>query len=135
MAEAFLQKHGGDRFSVYSAGLHPTGIHPFTRLVTSEVGLPLDGQHAKPVGEFLGKLNVHHLIIVCERTERECPKLFLGALRRRSWPFLDPATVEGPPERQLAAFREVRDDIERRVLEWPNESDDAARSLPGIRRP
>lgn len=125
MAEAFLRKHGGDRFAVYSAGLHPTDIHPFTRLVMSEAGLPLDGYRAKSVGEFLGKLNVHHLVIVCERTERECPKLFLGALRQHSWPFPDPAAVEGPPERQIAAFRKVRDDIERRVLEWLGDPDAA----------
>jgi len=125
MAEAFLRKYGGDRFVVYSAGLYPTEIHPFTHRVMTEVGLPLDGHHAKSVGDFLGKLTVHHVIIVCERTERECPKLFPGALRRYFWPFPDPASAEGKPERQLVAFREVRDDIERRVLEWLREPDSA----------
>ena len=125
MAEAFLRKHGGDRFTVYSAGLHPTDIHPFTRLVMAEAGLPLEGHCAKSVGDFLGKLSVHHLVIVCERTERECPKLFLGALRQHFWPFPDPGAVEGPPERQLAAFRQVRDDIERRVIEWLGDPDAA----------
>ena len=123
MAEAFLRKHGGDRFTVQSAGLHATEIHPLTHQVMAEVGLPLEGQHAKLVRDFLGKLAVHHLIIVCERTESECPKLFLGALRRHFWPFPDPASVEGDPGRQLAAFREVRDDIHRRVLEWLREED------------
>jgi arsenate reductase len=126
MAEAFLRKHGGGRFVVYSAGLHPTEIHPSTRQVMAEVGLTLEGQHAKPVRDFLGKLAVHHLVIVCERTERECPKLFLGALRRHFWPFPDPAAIEGVPERQLAAFREVRDGIERRVLEWLRNPDTTA---------
>jgi arsenate reductase (thioredoxin) len=123
MTEAFLRKHGGDRFTVHSAGLHATEIHPLTRRVMAEVGLPLEGQHAKPVRDFLGKLAVHHLIIVCERTERECPKAFLGAMQRHFWPFPDPATVEGDPEKQLTAFREVRDDIERRVREWIREEE------------
>lgn len=101
MAEAFLRRHGGDSFDVHSAGLEPTEIHPFTRRVMVEVGLPLAGHHAKSVRGFLGKLAVHHLIIVCERTERECPKLFLGALRRHFWPFVDPAAIEGDPDIQL----------------------------------
>lgn len=125
MAEAFLRKHGGSRFTVNSAGLHPTEIHPLTHHVMDEVGLSLEGQQAKPVRGFLGKLAVHHLIIVCERTERECPKLFLGALRRHFWPFPDPAAIEGERERQLRAFREVRDRIEHRVLEWLRDPDAA----------
>ena len=72
---------------------------------------------------FLGKLAVHHLIIVCEQTERECPKLFLGALRRHFWPFPDPAAVEGGPDEQLASFRMVRDAFQRRVLEWLREEE------------
>lgn len=122
MAEAFLRKHGGDRFTVYSAGLHATRIHPLTYRVMAEVGLPLEGHQAKPVDSFLGRLTVHHLIIVCEQIERECPKLFPGALRRHFWPFPDPVAIE-EPAKQLAAFRTVRDDIEQRVLEWLHDSD------------
>jgi arsenate reductase len=134
MAEAFLRKHGGSQFVVYSAGLYPTEIHPYTRQVMAEVGLPLEGQRAKPVRDFLGKLPVHHLIIVCERTQRECPKLFLGAMRRHFWPFPDPSAIEGEPERQLGAFREVRDGIERRVLEWLRDPDAAADGVSAARR-
>jgi arsenate reductase (thioredoxin) len=119
MAEAFLRRHGGDRFAIHSAGVHPTEIHPLTRRVTVEVGLPLDGHYPKPA------------------RERECPKLLLGALRRHFRPFPDPTTVEGGPERQLAAFRTVRDDIQHRVLEWLREPDgpgafaDGEQSSPG----
>ncbi len=134
MAEAFLRKHGGDRFVVHSAGLHPTDIHPFTHRTMAEVGLYLEGEHAKSVGDFLGKLIVHHVIIVRERTEPECPKLFPGAIRRHFWPFPDPASVEGEPERRLAAFRTVRDDIERRVLEWLSDTD-VAEGPPAVEGP
>jgi arsenate reductase len=123
MAEAFLRKYGGGRFAVHSAGLQSTDIHPSTRQVMAEVGLDLEGQRAKPVRDFLGKLTAYHLIIVCERTERECPKLFPGAPRRHFWPFPDPATVKGKPEAQLTTFREVRDSIERRVLDWLRDPD------------
>lgn len=118
MTEAFLRKLDGDRFRIFSAGLVASEIHPLTHRVMEEVGIPLTGQHSKSTREFLGKLAVHHLIIVCERTERECPKLFLGAARRHSWPFPDPVVVEGSTNVKLVAFREVRDAIRRRAVDW-----------------
>jgi arsenate reductase len=38
MAEAFLRRHGGDRFETASAGFEPSEIHPMTRQVMEEVG-------------------------------------------------------------------------------------------------
>src|SRR5215471_15922587 len=123
MAEAFLRKHGGSQFAVYSAGVRSSEIHPFTRKVMAEVGLSLEDQHAKTVRTFLGRLAVHHVIIVGDRSDQECPKLFPGAMRRHFWPIPDPASIEGEPDSQLRAFREARDGIERRVLDWLREPD------------
>jgi arsenate reductase len=84
----------------------------------AEVDAPLDGPRSKGAREYLGKLSVNHLVIVCARTERECPKLFPGALHRHFWPFPDPAVAEGSLETRLAVFRDVRDQIERRIVAW-----------------
>jgi arsenate reductase len=121
MAEAFLRKHAGDRFEIHSAGLDTAPIHPLAHRVMEEVSVPLEGHRPKSVREFLGKMTVHHLVVVCEQTERECPRLFPGALRRHFWPFPDPAASERPEEEKLAAFRDVRDGIEKRILEWIDE--------------
>jgi arsenate reductase (thioredoxin) len=51
MAEAFLRRHGGDRFTIHSAGLHPAAIHPLAHRVMAEVGSPLEEHYAKSVGE------------------------------------------------------------------------------------
>jgi arsenate reductase len=118
MAEAPFRKHCGTRFDVYSAGLEASEIHPLAARVMEEIGLPLTEQRSKDARGYLGRMAVHHLIVVCARTERECPKLFPGALRQYSWPFPDPVAVEGALDARLAAFREVRDGIERRILEW-----------------
>jgi len=128
MAEAFLRKHGGDRFRVHSAGMEATRIHPLAARVMEEVGVSLEGQRSKGVRDYLGKLTVHDLIVVCARTERECPKLFPGALNHHFWPFPDPASVDDSLDVKLSAFREVRDLIERRVIEWlDGTGDDPAR--------
>jgi len=120
MAEAFLRAYGSDHFEAYSAGLEPHEINPLTRVVMAERGFDLDGQHAKGLSEFLGKVHFGYLITVCSRAEAECPT-FPGMGIREFWPFEDPAAFEGTDEERLAKFREVRDAIEARVQEWIEE--------------
>ena len=97
MAEAFLRRTVGNQYEIVSAGLHPKPIHPLTLEVMKEIGLDLEaeGHHPKPVKEFLGKLSVKYLIVVCAEAEAECPRLFPGAVNKLYWPFCDPA--ETPP--------------------------------------
>lgn len=118
MAEAFLRQAAGDRFDVYSAGLEPKGINPFTRAVMKEVGLDLNGQWSKDVTEYLGRVNFGYLITVCDHAEKNCPTTFLGIAHREHWSFEDPAAFHGTEEETLAKFREVRDQIEQRIRSW-----------------
>ena len=119
MAEAFLRHHGGDRFEAHSAGTVPLPIHPMTQLVMKEVGIDLEGQQAKGVDAYLGKLSVSHLVIVCEQAEQQCPRIWPGALQREFWPFSDPAAAND--EEQLEAFRSARDAIEQKIIDWTEE--------------
>jgi len=123
MAEAFLKKYAGDRFEIYSAGFEPQDIHPLTRQVMAEVGLDLQGQYAKSVEDFLGRMTFRYLIVVCQKAEERCPRIFPGVLQRLYWPFEDPAAFEGPEAEKLAKFRQVRDQIEARIKLWLQELD------------
>ncbi len=135
MAEAFLRKYAGDQFNVYSAGLEPTEIHPMTRQVMAEAGLSLEGQSAKGVQTYLGKLLVSHLIIVCEEANSKCPYSWPGVYERLFWPFEDPDTAQGSHEERLERFRQVRDQIEQRVKAWLEEvrQQDSRQELAGQR--
>ena len=62
------------------------------------------------------------VVTVCD-SANECPKLFPGAMHQYSWPFPDPVAVDGTLDTRLAAFREVRDGIERRILAWLRDPD------------
>ncbi len=123
MAEAFLRRYGGDHFNAYSAGLEPTEIDPMTREVMREVGIDLEGQYAKGVKTYLGRLMVNHLIIVCEAAGRNCPRTWPGLEieERLLWPFDDPAEAQGSREEKLQAFRRIRDQVERQVKSWVEE--------------
>jgi arsenate reductase len=121
MAEAFLRHYADDRFDVYSAGLEPKGIHPFTVRVMDEMGISLAGQSSKDVREYMGKVHFGYLITVCANAEERCPTTFPGVGQRLHWAFDDPAAVEGTDEEKLAKFHEVRDQIDRRIREWLKE--------------
>lgn len=118
MAEAFLRELGGDRFEVHSAGLEPREINPFAIQVMEEIGISIKGQKPKSLSEFLGKVPVRFAVIVCERAEQQCPKLWPFGASVLSWPFEDPAAVEGGNESRLEKFREIRDQIEKRIRKW-----------------
>ncbi len=121
MAEAFLREFAGDRFEVFSAGTEPREINPLVRKVMAEVGLDLGSQRSKSVTEYLGKMTVGYLIIVCEKIEENCPITFPGFVYRMFWPFEDPVAFVGADEEKLAKFREVRDKIADRIKLWLRE--------------
>jgi arsenate reductase len=116
MAQAFLEHHGGDRFEVRSAGLEPGLIHPLTVRVFGEAGLPTAHLSPKGTTSFL-KEHFTHVITVCDRAEQRCP-IFPFAFQQASWPFEDPAAVEGSEEEQLHVFHQVRDEIDGQVKRW-----------------
>ncbi len=117
MAEAFLRKHAGDQFEVYSGGMEPKPIHPLTIRVMEEAGIDMSGQYSKPLAQFMGRVHFGYLITVCTDAEDKCP-IFPGMGIRLHWPFEDPAAFQGTEEEKLAKFRQTRDQIEKKVLAW-----------------
>lgn len=130
MAEAWLRKYAGDQFEVLSAGTDPKGINPLTIEAMNEVGISLDGHRSKSLGEYLGKITVNHVIVVCSGADQECPRVWPFALNRHFWPFDDPAAATGTHEEQLASFRRVRDQIEARIKNWLSEGREASQPQP-----
>jgi len=63
------------------------------------------------------RLHFGYLATVCQRAQEECP-VFPFVHERLSWPFEDPAKVEGSEEVRLEAFRRVRDAIDERIRLW-----------------
>ena len=117
MAEAILRKRAGNYFEVYSAGLEPKGLNPYTLRVLDEIGADTAPLRSKALSSFIGKQHFGYLITVCSKAEDKCP-IFPGMGMRLHWPFDDPATFQGSEEETLAVFREVRDQIDATIREW-----------------
>jgi arsenate reductase len=118
MAEALLRNEAGDRFDIHSGGMTPHEVHPFTLRVLDEVGADTSLLYSKDLGSFLGKVSIHHAIIVSEAANEDCPRIHPFAHQQLYWPFPDPVAAEGTEEERLAVFREVRDAIGRRIQRW-----------------
>jgi arsenate reductase len=109
MAEALLGRTGGDRVRVFSAGTHPSAVHPLTVRVLAELGIDWSGARSKPMSAFLDQ-PFDVVVTVCDDAREACP-VFPGGGRRVHRAFADPALVAGPEAARLAAFRTVRDEI------------------------
>ena len=128
MAEGFLRKYKGGRFSVASAGTEPKSeVHPLAVRAMKEIAIDISGQRPKNSRDFLGKATVRHVLIVCDNANRSCPALWPGAFSRTFMPFDDPAAAVGTEEQRLAVFRRVRDEIDAAMSKWDPEADKAAR--------
>ena len=121
MAEALLRHHAGDRFEVCSAGLEPTAIHPLTLRVLEELGIATSELRAEGLETYMAKMSVQYAIVVCERTQAQCPRLYPFARETLYWPFEDPAAFAGTPTQTLGKFREVRDQVDERLQSWLHE--------------
>ena len=126
LGEALLRHKAGDRFEVYSAGLEPKGVNPYTLRVLDELGIDAHTQTSKPLSDYLGRVHFGYVITVCADADAKCPAVFPGMGQRLRWPFDDPAAVGGSDEAKLAAFRAIRDQIAARIDIWLSELDEAA---------
>jgi arsenate reductase len=114
MAEGLVNHYMGKKWKAYSAGTQPTGtVHPLAVKVMAELGIDISRHRSKFADEFLKK-RLDLVVTVCDSAAEECP-VWLGRGRTEHISFPDPARASGTEDEMLAVFREVRDDIHRRV--------------------
>ena len=109
MAEGLLRHDAGDRFEVFSAGTRPSHVRPEAIAVMRELGIDISGHRSKSVDEF-SRHQFDYVLTVCDNAKESCP-IFPGHAVTIHRNFEDPAALEGPEEKRLAAFRRVRDEM------------------------
>ena len=55
MAEGLLRNMAGDLFEVFSAGSHPSRLHPASIIVMAELGIDISNHSADSIDEYLDK--------------------------------------------------------------------------------
>ena len=106
IAEAFALTHGGDTIEAFSAGSRPSGVvNPKAIETMREIGYDLSAHRSKSLDEVPMETFDFVATMGCGD---ECP--LIRARQREDWSIPDPKNM--PPEE----FRQVRDEIEHRVL-------------------
>lgn len=116
MAEGFARGLGRDAWEVWSAGLEPKGVNPLAVKAMAEVGIDISGQTSDLLDPDLMS-RMDYIITLCGDAEEHCP-VTPPNVHRAHWPLPDPARAKGTPEQVVATFRQVRDEIRRRVEEF-----------------
>ena len=122
MAEAFLKKHGKNRFEVESAGLEPGSLNPLAVDAMKEIGIDISKNKPRSVFDLFkeGKLYTY-VITVCDQSKAEQCPVFPGLVERIHWEFDDPSGFSGTYEEKLQKTRGVRDKIKHQILQWLKE--------------
>ena len=115
MAEGLLRALRGDRYEAYSAGTEPMSVHPAAITAMAEIGIDIRLHRAKGV-ETLDGIEFDEVVTVCDRARESCP-VVLGGGKKRHQSFSDPSTAKGDEGEVLAAFRRVRDEIKKWILD------------------
>jgi arsenate reductase len=115
MAEGLLRHYYSDKFEAFSAGARATFVHPVAIRVMREIGIDISKQRSKSVAEFTdGRFD--DVITLCGNDPGGvCVSFFGEAGRTEDWGLPDPAVVKGSEEDIIAVFRQVRDDIKKKV--------------------
>jgi arsenate reductase len=117
MAEGIARSIASAGLRIWSAGSSPSRVRPEAIAVLREIGIDISHHRSKAVAEIPAS-EVDTVITLC--AEEVCP-VYLGGARRIHWGLPDPAAVLGSDERRLAAFREIRDELRRRIAAFLDE--------------
>jgi len=119
MAEAFLNKYGGDTFKAESAGLEPGKLNVNVVKVMQEIGIDISKNKTKDVLGFIKENRKFNAVItVCDAASAESCPVFPGIVKRIGWSFPDPSSFSGTPEEILEYTRKVRGEIKEAVLDF-----------------
>ncbi len=111
MAEGIARSMAPSGLRVWSAGSSPTRVRPEAIAVLREIGVDISHYRSKAVAEIPAS-EVDTVVTLCG--EEECP-LFLGKARRLHWGLPDPTAANGSEVDRLPVFRDIRDELRRRI--------------------
>lgn len=113
MAEAAAKHLGPPRTRIFSAGVKPRTIPSQVVRVMEELGISMSGQSSKSLTEV--PLDDIDLVVSFDDADKQCGGLPPRAKVER-WPMPNPNRAAGGIPATLSAFRNERDEIDKRVF-------------------
>ena len=117
MAAALMRKLHGRRVFIDSVGVRTAPIDAFAVAVMAEIGLDIKYHQAKSFDE-LEDTSFDLVISLSPDAQHTAVELTRSmACDVEFWPVLDPTGMESSREETLAAYRMVRDQLQKRILQ------------------
>jgi len=123
MAEAYLEKFGGNKFYAESAGIEAGALNPLAVEAMKQDGIDISANKTKSVFDFHREgRSYDYVITVCdEGNAARCP-VFPGKHKKIHWNFDDPSSFTGTPDEKLTNTIRVRDQVKDAVLKFIKEA-------------
>ena len=116
IAEGLLRNLASDKFSVFSAGSHPSQVHPMSVAVMEEVGIDISHHTSDPISDYVDH-GIDVVISVCDNAKQACP-VFPGNVEHIHWSIEDPFNGWDFDPLDLDNFRKVREEINLRIKDF-----------------
>ena len=113
IAEGILKQKSNQIFDVFSAGSHPSRVHPSAIKIMEEVGIDISHHTSNHIDEYL-KDEIDIVITVCDNAYKTCP-VFPGNVQRIHWSIKDPFRDWDQDPLHLKKFRKTRIELEDRI--------------------
>ena len=116
MAHGYLQHFGGNKVTVYSAGVETHGVNPKAIETMKNDGIDISHHTSNNVLEYQG-IDFDFVITVCDNAKERCPYFPSKALTFH-YNFPDPAKATGSNEEIRREFEQVRELIKNYCQEF-----------------
>jgi protein-tyrosine-phosphatase len=122
MAEGIMKRFHGARVFVDSAGVREGAHDLFMVEVMREIGVDMSRHQPKALGD-LGADSFEMVIALSPQARERVEDLTRYMhCEVRFWDIADPTLAEGARAAKLAAYRQVRDELQRKILDlFPRE--------------
>jgi len=125
MAEGIMKRFHGTRVFVDSAGIHQGQLDPIMVEVMAEIGVDMS-RHKPKLFDNLEDDSFDMIIALSPHAQHRAVELtrFINC-EARFWNIFDPSLAEGTRDSRVMAYRQVRDQIQQKILDLFPRQDDA----------
>ncbi|WP_281270847.1 arsenate reductase ArsC [Pelagibacterium lacus] len=116
IAAAMARRHFPGRLIARSAGVRSGKVDHFVHQVMEEIGVDMSVHTPHTMDELMAS-NFDIIITLADDARRAVAERGLHADVMEHWDLEDPSEVEGTRETALAAYRSLRDQLDRRLAQ------------------
>jgi arsenate reductase (thioredoxin) len=112
LAEGLLRADLGDYIEIFSAGTHPSSVHPLTIQALQAVGIDTTPLRSKSIYEFVDR-DIDLAITLCDHAKTNCP-VFPRAKKTIHKGYPDPVFINSGSD-PAVVFAKLRDQMRKEL--------------------